>query len=92
MANRVHPPGGTMFGEHGIMSTDIIPAPVRRPTKEDNYHGEPCASPAGNMSERHGIMSTDVIPALICRPTKGRTIPWQIMCTPRGETCRNDMV
>ena len=60
----------------GIMSPDIIPAPVRRPTKEDIFRGEPCASAGGNMSERHGIMSPDImmspdiIPAPVRRPTK----------------------
>ncbi len=33
--------------EYGIISADIIPAPVRRPTKEDIILGEPCARPGG---------------------------------------------
>ncbi len=66
-ANHVHAPQGSMSGGHGIMSADMIPAPVRRPTKEDIYHGEPCASAGGSMSERHGIMSADMIPSPFLR-------------------------
>ena len=36
-----------MLEQHGIISTDIIPALVRRPTKEDIFLGEPCARPGG---------------------------------------------
>ena len=62
-ANHAHPPEGkrinalSMDGGHGIMSADIIPAPVRRPTK-----GRTCSlanrvhAPQGNMSGGHGIM------------------------------------
>lgn len=32
---------------YGIILADIIPAPVRCPTKEDIILGEPCARPAG---------------------------------------------
>ncbi len=49
---------------HGIMLIDVIPALVRRPTKEDIYPSEPCASAGGNMSERHGIMLIDKLPAM----------------------------
>ncbi len=56
--------------KYGIMSTDMIPAPVRRPTKEDNCHGEPCASAGGSMFGEHGIMSSDITPAPVRRPTK----------------------
>ena len=37
---------------HGIMLIDVIPAPVRRPTKEDIFPGEPCASPGGKHVQR----------------------------------------
>ena len=36
-----------MLEQHGIISTDIIPALICRPTKEDIFLGEPCAHPAG---------------------------------------------
>lgn len=37
-----------LLKRHGIISVDIIPALICRPTKEDNFLGEPCARPAGN--------------------------------------------
>ena len=45
-----------------------------------------------SMSEGHGIISLDIIPALICVRPEGGQFLWQIMCTPRREICRKDMV
>ena len=63
------------------MSADIIPAPVRRPTKgRTSSLANRVHAPQGKrinaliMSERHGIISSDIIPVLICCPTGGRTI------------------
>ena len=67
MANHAHPPKGSMSRGHGIISKDIIPAPVHCQTKEDILFGEPCACPAGNNTGesndhcikllKHGIIS-----------------------------------
>ena len=55
-----------MSKRHGIMSSDIIPALICRPTKGRTItmanHAHP---PEGIMSKRHGIMSSDIIPAPI---------------------------
>ncbi len=59
---------------HGIMSADIIPAPVRRPIKgRTSSLANRVHAPQGNMSGGHGIMSADIIPAPVRRPTTGRT-------------------
>ena len=43
---------------HGIISKDIIPAPVRRPTEgRTSSLANRVHAPQGNMSEGHGIMS-----------------------------------
>ncbi len=58
LANRVHAPQGNMSGGHGIMSADIIPAPVRRPTKgRTSSLANRVHAPQGNMSGGHGIIS-----------------------------------
>ena len=48
-----------LLKRHGIISVDIIPAPVRRPTKEDIILGEPCARPGGegHNCASHGGMT-----------------------------------
>ena len=57
LANHAHPPEGeginalSMSGEHSIMSSDIIPASVRRPTCGRKFHSKLYASPKGNMDE-----------------------------------------
>ncbi len=63
-----------LWGRYGIMSADIIPAPVRRPTTgRTSSLANRVHAPQGNMSGGHGIMSADIIPAPVRRPTKGRT-------------------
>ena len=75
------------------MSADIIPAPVRRPTKgRASSLANRVHAPEGSMDEGHGIISSDIIPALICVRPEGGQFLWQIMCTPRREICRKDMV
>ena len=87
MANHAHPPQGkrlnalSMSRGHGIISTDIIPALICRPTRGRTIslanHAHPSEGKRLNalsMSRGHGIMSPDIIPALICHPTRGRII------------------
>ncbi len=65
---------------HGIISLDIIPALICRPTKGRTItKANHAHAPEGkrinalSMSEGHGIISLDIIPALICvRPEGGQ--------------------
>ncbi len=82
-----------LWGRYGIMSTDIIHAPVRRPTKgRTSSLANRVHAPQGNMSGGHGIISSDIIPALICVRPEGGQFLWQIMRMPRRETWTKDMV
>ena len=51
---RVHPPGGAMFSEHGIMSGDIIPRRARA-TGGSGFLSGACATPGGAMFEGSGM-------------------------------------
>ncbi len=50
---------------HGIISSDIIPSLIRRPTRGRTISmANHVHAPQGNMSGGHGIISVDIIPAL----------------------------
>ena len=51
-----------MFEKHGIISADIIPAPIRvRPTGGQIHWRIVCIFQRSTMFEEHGIISTDII-------------------------------
>ena len=71
---------------HGIISSDIIPSLIRRPTRGRTISmANHVHAPQGNMSGGHGIISVDIIPALICRPTKEDNFLGEPCARPAGK-------
>ncbi len=56
LANRVHPPEGSMSRGHGIMSAGYYTSAGSPSDEGGHFPGEPCASAGGCMSGRHDIM------------------------------------
>ena len=81
----------SFFEGHDIISTDIISAPIRCPTKEDFFPGELCASPGGKAHkcawhvgttwhniDRYYISANSL-------SEEGGLFPWRIVRIPRRE-------
>ncbi len=78
--------------EHGMISTDIIPAPVRARPKESIFHSELCACPAGNHV---GTIWYNIDRYYTCadlRPTEGRTNTLANRVHPSESTISTDII